>query len=191
MEGRIRAESEVGKGSVFCDRISALPVESQHGQSASALRRSMSPEQGSWRSMTTPSIRSILIEQLTAWGFDSCAAVSGRRGPRGACGSRQVRRDVDVVILDYHMPDMDGVMTAREDPRQYRSGQATGNRHADLDGCQRSDADIRKEMRYRPHLMKPARSSLLLETALSMCLQAAAHNEKTSPNPVRKLRALV
>ena len=83
---------------------------------------------------------------------------------------------VDVVILDYHMPDMDGVMTARKIRSQFGPDKPAIIMLTSMD-LNASDADIRQGA-VQAALMKPARSSLLLETIVDV-LQAAAHNEKT------------
>jgi CheY-like chemotaxis protein/nitrogen-specific signal transduction histidine kinase len=175
MEGRIRAESEVGKGSVFTIEVS-LPVDH-----STVERVRIAPIDVSGARVLAiddnPVNRSILIEQLNAWGFDSCAAVSGREGLEVLAAADRFGVPVDVVILDYHMPDMDGVMTARKIRDSFGPDRPAIIMLTSMD-LSASDADIRKGA-VQAALMKPARSSLLLETIVDV-LQAAAHNEKTS-----------
>jgi CheY-like chemotaxis protein len=175
MEGRIRAESEVDKGSVFTIEVS-LPVDH-----STVERVRIAPIDVSGARVLAiddnPVNRSILIEQLNAWGFDSCAAVSGREGLEVLAAADRFGVPVDVVILDYHMPDMDGVMTARKIRDSFGPDRPAIIMLTSMD-LSASDADIRKGA-VQAALMKPARSSLLLETIVDV-LQAAAHNEKTS-----------
>ncbi|GAB5461576.1 MAG: response regulator [Hoeflea alexandrii] len=175
MEGRIHAESEVGKGSVFTIEVS-LPVDH-----STVERVRIAPIDVSGARVLAiddnPVNRSILIEQLTAWGFDSCAAVSGQEGLEVLAAANKFAVPVDVVILDYHMPEMDGVMTARKIRNSFGPDKPAIIMLTSMD-LSASDADIRKGA-VQAALMKPARSSLLLETIVDV-LQAAAHNQRAS-----------
>ena len=172
MEGSIHAESKIGEGSVFTIELS-LPVDHQ---SASPARIAPVDVTGA-RVLAiddNPVNRSILIEQLTAWGFDSCAAVSGQEGLDVLAAAAQFGVPVDVVILDYHMPDMDGVMTARAIRKAFGPGKPPIVMLTSMD-LKSSDTDFSKGA-VQVNLMKPARSSQLLE-AIVRVLQVAAQTE--------------
>ena len=172
MEGSIRAESNTGEGSVFTIELS-LPVDHNN-----AVPVRIAPVDVTGARVLAiddnPVNRSILIEQLTAWGFDSCAAVSGQEGLDVLAAAARFGVPVDVVILDYHMPEMDGVMTGRAIRKAFGPGKPPIVMLTSMD-LKSSDADFSKGA-VQATLMKPARSSQLLETIVSV-LQAAAQTE--------------
>jgi CheY-like chemotaxis protein len=57
--------------------------------------------------------RSILIEQMASWSFDSCAAESGAEGLKVLSAAAAYGVPVDCVVLDYQMPEMSGAEMAR------------------------------------------------------------------------------
>jgi PAS domain S-box-containing protein len=109
--------------------------------------------------------RSILIEQMASWGFDACAAASG---PEGIAVLKAVAAHglkVDCIILDYQMPVMTGADVARE-VRATPLIAATPivmltsvDQSLGQPGYRSLDIDA--------HLIKPARSSALLEAVVS------------------------
>jgi len=177
MDGRIRAESTIGKGSVFTIEMS-MPVDT----SATPSRIVPIDVTGARVLVIDDNAvnRSILIEQLTAWGFDSCAAVSGQEGLDVLAAAAQFDVPVDVIILDYHMPDMDGVMTARAIRQTYGPDKPAIVMLTSMD-IKSADANINKGA-VQATLMKPARSSLLLETLVEV-LQAAAQSRSGAEAP--------
>jgi len=172
MDGTIHAASKVGEGSVFTVEIS-LPVDQE-----TFVRARIAPVDVSGARVLAiddnPVNRSILIEQLTAWGFDSCAAVSGQEGLEVLAAAKKFGVPVDVVILDYHMPEMDGLMTARAIRQTFGPDKPAIVMLTSMD-LNSADTDVRKGA-VQATLMKPARSSLLLETIVDV-LQVAAQNQ--------------
>jgi len=169
MQGTIGAESKKDEGSVFTLKLS-LPVDHDHKQPA----RIAPVDVTGARVLAiddNPVNRAILIEQLTAWGFDSCAAVSGQEGLDVLAAADQFGVPVDVIILDYHMPEMDGIMTARAVRERFGSDKPAIVMLTSMD-LKSSDTDFRKAS-VQATLMKPARSSQLLETIVQV-LQVAA-----------------
>lgn len=171
MNGHIRAESKVGEGSVFTVEL-RLPEDQ-----STVTRVRIAPVDVSGARVLAiddnPVNRSILMEQMNAWGFDACAAVSGREGLGVLAAARDFGVPVDVVILDYHMPEMDGAMTARAIRKAFGPDKPAIVMLTSMD-LNTSDADIRQGM-VQAALMKPARSSMLLETIVGV-LQAAAQD---------------
>ena len=159
MGGRIEVDSEYGKGSVFTVHLS-LPVDR-----TAPKPRPVPVDVTGARVLViddNPVNRDILMEQLRSWNFDGCAVAGGAEGLEVLQAARQMGVAVDVVVLDYHMPGMNGVETA------LRIRSAAGIAGTPI--IMLTSADIRSEeqgfasIRIDAHLMKPARSSLLLET---------------------------
>ena len=159
MGGRITVESVYGKGSAFTVSF-ALPVD----RSAPKPRPLPVDVTGARVLVIDDNKvnRDILMEQLRAWQFDGCAVGSGAEGLQVLEAAHAVGVAVDLVILDYHMPVMNGAEAAL----RIRS-------HADFPGVpivMLTSDDVRSEEQrlagvgIDAHLMKPARSSLLLET---------------------------
>ncbi|OCW55539.1 hypothetical protein AWJ14_05995 [Hoeflea olei] len=167
MGGTIRAESVVDQGSVFIVDM-AMPVDQ------TAPRARVAPIDVTGARILViddnPVNRAILHEQLTAWGFDACAAVSGREGLEVLAAAARFSVPVDAVILDYHMPEMDGVMTARAIRDAFGPENPPIVMLTSMD-LKATEVDFRKTV-VQATLMKPARSSLLLETIVEV-LQAA------------------
>lgn len=109
--------------------------------------------------------RTILTEQMTSWGFDSCAACSGAEGLQVLKAANSMGVKVDCVVLDYQMPGMTGAEMARILRRtpgltdtpivMLTSVDQT------LSGPSHSDLSIDAQ------LIKPARSSALLEALVA------------------------
>ena len=185
MGGTIRAESEYGKGSVFTVELE-MPIDKKPVRS-----RPVPVDVTGSRILViddNPVNRAILIEQLSAWGFDACAAESGAEGEQVLAVASQHGISVDAVILDYHMPERNGASVARSIRRTYPA--------ADLPIVMLTSMDVRaaepgfNEIGVQTTLMKPARSSLLLETIVEV-LQAsrtlkpaAAAPQAARPEPV-------
>ena len=179
MDGRIRAESTVGEGSVFIIELT-MPID------ATAAKVRIAPIDVTGSRILViddnPVNRAILSEQLTAWGFDACAAVSGPEGLDVLEAAVRLDVPVDAIILDYHMPDMDGVMTARAIRKTFGPDNPPIIMLTSMD-LKSSDSDIRKGI-VQATLMKPARSSLLLETivdVLQVAGQGKVRPERTGP----------
>jgi len=175
MNGRIRAESSVGEGSVFTVELT-MPVD----ENAAKARIAPIDVTGSRILVIddNPVNRAILNEQLTAWGFDACAAVSGQEGLDVLEAAIRLDVPVDAVILDYHMPEMDGVMTARAIRKTFGPDNPPIIMLTSMD-LKSSDADIRKGI-VQETLMKPARSSLLLETIVEVLQIAGQRHGKAA-----------
>ena len=172
MGGRIEVGSEYGRGSVFTVHL-ALPVD----RAAPKPKRVPVDVTGARVLVIddNPVNRDILMEQLGSWKFDGCAVESGAEGLEVLKAADSMGVAVDLVILDYHMPGMNGAETALK----IRSRPET----AGTPIVMLTSADIRLEergfasLRIDAHLMKPARSSLLLETIVETLQRAGARAE--------------
>lgn len=174
MGGEIGAESEHGMGSTFWFTI-ALPM---HGKT---VRKKILPFDVNGARVLiiddNPVNRSILIEQMRSWNFDACAATGGAEGLAVATQAKELGLGVDVVILDYHMPHMNGADVARA----VRSNPAI----ADLPLILLTSVDTAMQgaefygIHINAHLMKPARSSLLFDTIVSVIREARTRKGET------------
>jgi len=176
MGGKIGAESKKGEGSIFTMEVS-LPVD----HSGEEPVRIAPVDVTGARVLAiddNPVNRAILIEQLTAWGFDSCAAVSGQEGLDVLAAADQFGVPVDVIILDYHMPDMDGIMTARAVRQRFGPDKPAIVMLTSMD-LTSSDSDFGRAS-VQATLMKPARSSQLLETIVQVLQVAAQTADRTT-----------
>jgi len=111
MGGAIEARSQLGVGSTFeftawFDRHeSALPNEPLVPTEFKGLHALIVDD--------NKTNRQILRLQLASWGVRSTEAANGAEAMAALRNLRKRQESVDFVLLDYHMPEMDGEATAR------------------------------------------------------------------------------
>jgi len=109
MGGTLEVEPAAGHGSTFLFTLAALAVPPPEGSG----RLTPTPELAGKRLLVVDdnaANRRILTAQCSRWGLEVHAEESSRRALEWlGKGSR-----FDVAILDMHMPEMDGLMLARE-----------------------------------------------------------------------------
>jgi PAS domain S-box-containing protein len=189
--GAIQVESEVGRGSAFTVRL-PFPVVSERKTDASL------PINTAGAKVLVvddnPVNRRILIEQLAMWGFDCVAAESGAEGLAILGAAADINVTVDAIVLDFHMPKMNGLDFARL-MRADRRFDGTGIiflTSMDMGG----DDSVFAELNIEAHLMKPARANLLRSTIIDVvrsvrtrrrqALPAALREPAAAPVPVRE-----
>jgi PAS domain S-box-containing protein len=106
--------------------------------------------------------RSILMEQMASWGFDSCAAQSGSEGLEVLKAASRVGVGVDCIVLDHQMPGMSGLDMAREVRRNDGIRDTPIVLLSSVDQSLAPGLNI--DLGIDAQLTKPARSSALLET---------------------------
>jgi PAS domain S-box-containing protein len=167
MGGEIGVESEEGRGSTFTCSLT-LPNGSRTGRSQTApvdvsgARILIVDDNGV--------NRSILSEQFNGWGFDSCAAESGPEGLQVLKIAAARDLSVDCIVLDYQMPKMTGLDMARIVRDTAHSADIPIIMLTSVD--QSLSPSICRELNLEAQLIKPARSSVLLETVVGTIQKA-------------------
>ncbi|PCK81895.1 PAS domain-containing hybrid sensor histidine kinase/response regulator [Rhizobium sophoriradicis] len=161
--GYIKVESQWGKGSIFTVRLpfavaaahlepKPLPINVQGARILVIDDNEVN--------------RRILTEQLSLWGFDGVAAEGGGTGLAILEAAADLGVTVDAVILDYHMPDMNGANVARRlraDPR-FVELPIIFLTSMDISGTEKEFAALNGQA----HLMKPARANVLRNTVVEV-----------------------
>ena len=197
--GYINVESEWGRGSVFTVRLpfavaaaridpKPLPINVQGARILVIDDNEVN--------------RRILTEQLGLWGFDGVAAEGGATGFAILEAAADLGIKVDAVVLDYHMPDMNGAEVARRLRADSRFAELPiiFLTSMDISGTEKEFAALNGHA----HLMKPARANLLRNTVVEVVrasrvkqaseaeitrLQKEAEVPPPAPAPVPQKRA--
>jgi signal transduction histidine kinase/DNA-binding response OmpR family regulator len=126
--------------------------------------------------------RDILLEQLRSWHFDCAAAESGEVGLAFLDRATALGTRVDCILLDYQMPGLNGAEVAR----RIASNPATWNIPVLLltSVDQAVTGKLTAESGIWAHLNKPARSSALLESLVSLMQRARSTPRHLRAQPV-------
>ncbi|OWK25121.1 hypothetical protein AJ87_13785 [Rhizobium yanglingense] len=129
--------------------------------------------------------RRILSEQLSLWGFDGVAAEDGRTGIAILEAAHQIGVQVDALVLDYHMPEMNGAEVARRlrDDVRFESLPIIFLTSTDISGTEKEFAALNGHA----HLMKPARANLLRNTIVEVV--RASRVKRASAAEIARLQA--
>ncbi len=164
MGGEIGCESVEGEGSTFWFTID-LPVDLLEQPAV------LPP-----RDMTGASIlviddnavnRAIVLEQVASWTFEGLQASSGEIGLKTMLERIAAGEAVDAVVLDYHMPEMNGADVARAMRADPILASIPIVMLTSID-IQTDSADFRS-LGINGYLVKPACSSTLLNEIVKAC----------------------
>ena len=163
MDGKIGVASEAGAGSRFWFSLD-LPLD------PAAPQRHRVPDDIAGASVLVIDDnqinRTVIVEQLKSWRFESYAVDGPERGLRALRESAKAGAPFDLVVLDYRMPNMSGLDVAavmRDD------GLLCDVPVLMLTSIVAGDGDARiREAGIQGHLTKPVRASLFLEAIVTI-----------------------
>lgn len=168
MGGAVSVKSTLGKGSVFTVRLPLrIDENTVAGVSAPAgffnAKRALIVDDNSVN-------RKILSEQLASWGLQS-DAFDEPAVALAAMRNNGLDNPYDIIILDFQMPDMDGVDLAKciRDDSKIASAPMILLTSAGRKG---DPAGLAGDL-FAAYLVKPARSSMLLDAIVSAIGDAA------------------
>jgi PAS domain S-box-containing protein len=159
MGGEIGVESQAGAGSTFS---STVRLERGSVEHLEPIRR-----RSSLRGLQALIVddnatnRSILTENLKTWGMNPVSASSGPEALAVLRAAAKNGESFDVAILDFHMPDMDGLQLARA-IRDDASIKDTRLLLLTSSG-KRGDAREARQVGIEAYLTKPVRTSSLYD----------------------------
>ncbi len=126
--------------------------------------------------------RTILYHQLSNWGLVVETVESGKLALQSLRTAHDAGQKIDVLILDLHMPEMDGIQLAKEIQAEpdFRHIQAIMLTSAilQLDGM-----ELRKLGIYK-YVSKPARQSVLHDSLASLMPHESGNRMRDVPEPM-------
>ena len=165
MDGEVGCTSVMGEGSTFWF-TAELPIDTN------AVKKKIMPVDISGARILAIDDnavnRSILLEQFEAWRLNGEAAESGLEGLAMLRQKAREDKPYEAIVLDYHMPDMNGVDVARVIRSDAVLKDTTIIMLTSVDNI--SESAEFKALNIDGHLTKPARASQLLEEIID-CLR--------------------
>ena len=180
MGGKIRVESEVGKGSTFHFTIELRNASARKIKTRSADIASLAEQCLHFLvADSNPSNRVILRDILSSWGFKHHEVASGNEVIAAMDNAAQNNNPYHMVIVDSQLTDMDGFGISRrikENP-QYKNVKIimlTSIGHI-------GDAARAMEAGISAYLLKPLKRSDLFDAIIN--LQKPSRTSETTPKP--------
>ncbi len=167
MGGQISVQSQLGQGSTF---TVSMTLPAHEGGKAQKL---VPAEITGARVLIVddnPVNRDILIEQFNSWGFDCAATDSAAMCLAFLEQATGYGIKIDCLILDYHMPEVNGEMLALQLDQDARFSRIPKILLTSVD--QNDYASMVASGTLAAWLTKPAPSKLLRETVVSVVHQA-------------------
>jgi PAS domain S-box-containing protein len=174
--GYIEVESEVGRGSAFTVHLPFEVVSERKSETSLPVNTS-----GAKVLVVDDNAvnRRILTEQLSMWGFDTVAAESGAEGLAVIGEAARLGVVIDAIVLDYHMPQMNGLDFAR---LMRQDGRFDGTGIIFLTSMDMaSDDNVFASLNIQAHLMKPARANLLRSTIIDVVRSVRTKRRMQAP----------
>jgi signal transduction histidine kinase/DNA-binding response OmpR family regulator len=178
MGGSIHVESTLGEGSTFTISLT-LPVSER-----APTHKRLPVDVSRARVLVVDDNevnRTILVEQFGSWLFRVAAVPSGKEALVALRQASAEGDPFDLVVLDFHMPGMNGEETAREIRADQDLKDVPIILLTSVDRA--GDARHFRHMGVQEYLVKPASSSLLFDTSknLVMALREAQGSATKAP----------
>ncbi len=174
MGGTIDVKSEIGTGSTFSFEIE-LPV---HGEEMSVKSVPVAVSGSKILVVDDNAVnRTILSENLSSWNFEHAETGSGAETLEYL---NAIEKDEDLpacIVLDYHMPEMNGADLAKKIREEIRYTNVTIIMLTSVD--QMEDGKNFSSLGIQGHLVKPARASVLFDTIISVLQDATSSDNET------------
>ncbi|MFN3634454.1 MAG: response regulator [Rhizobium rhizophilum] len=179
--GRLDVSSEVGKGSAFSVELPLTIVAERRRQ------KELPTTVKDARVLVIDDNavnRRIVTEQLKMWGFDGLAVPDGPTGLQILGAAHAEGLAIDAVIVDYQMPDMNGLDVARaiRNDRRFDEIALIFLTSMDMVG----DDRLFESLKVQAHLMKPARANVLRGAIIDVVRTARVHGVNSArlrPSP--------
>lgn len=171
--GQVQVHSQLGQGSVFTVDLPLKVVAERRRQQDLPIN-----VQGASVLVIddNPVNRQILGEQLTMWGFDGYAVENGLLGLHILDQAYENGLRIDAVVIDYHMPEMNGIDVARaiRNDRRFDNMPLIFLTSMDMTASE----ELFESLRIQAHLMKPARANVLRRAIIDVIRTARLAKER-------------